>query len=152
MQLRRCANRLLHKNMRVVVDTNVLASGLFFGGQPNKVLSLIVDQNITPCFTPTTLVELERVLCYNKFERQRNMLSFSVEDFMTELQSYCALFPEPPHMPTIIHADPSDDAFLTCAVISNAKCIISGDKHLLQLKNFAGRPILTPAKFLADFR
>ena len=37
--------------MRIVIDTNVLISGVFFGGYPRKILSYVVGQKITACAT-----------------------------------------------------------------------------------------------------
>jgi putative PIN family toxin of toxin-antitoxin system len=47
--------------------------------------------------------------------------------------------------------DPDDDKFLACALSSDAKIIISGDKHLLKLKEFRGITILSPRTFLERF-
>ena len=51
--------------------------------------------------------------------------------------------------PTLIPTDPSDDMFLYCAVAAGAKYIISGDRHLLQLKSYKRIKILSPAEFLS---
>jgi uncharacterized protein len=48
----------------------------------------------------------------------------------------------------LIPTDPSDDMFLRCAVAAGAKYIISGDRHLLQLKSYKRIKILSPAEFL----
>lgn len=45
-------------------------------------------------------------------------------------------------------ADPFDNHFLACALSSGASFIVSGNKHLLSLKNFKGIPILSPQQFL----
>jgi hypothetical protein len=50
--------------------------------------------------------------------------------------------------PVLIPTDPSDDMFLHGAVAAGAKYIISGDRHLLQLKSYKRIKILSPAEFL----
>jgi predicted nucleic acid-binding protein len=50
--------------------------------------------------------------------------------------------------PVLIASDPSDDMFLRSAVTAGAKYIISGDRHLLQLKSYKRIPILSPTEFL----
>lgn len=49
----------------------------------------------------------------------------------------------------VIKDDPSDNRILECAMAAPSDYIISGDKHLLRLKTFAGRPIIPVADFLA---
>jgi len=44
--------------------------------------------------------------------------------------------------------DPDDDKFLSCAISSGSKIIVSGDKHLLKLSDFRGISILKPREFV----
>jgi putative PIN family toxin of toxin-antitoxin system len=67
--------------MRVVLDTNVWVSGLFFGGVAREVLDRVSEGEAVPCFTPATFSELTRLLMHEKFSAQRERLSFSVADF-----------------------------------------------------------------------
>jgi len=48
--------------------------------------------------------------------------------------------------------NPSDDKFLSCALSSGAPFIISGNKHLLKLKEFQKVSIISPRKFLKSFK
>lgn len=48
--------------MRIVIDTNVLISGVFFGGYPRKILSSIVSQNITACASAEIINEYEEIV------------------------------------------------------------------------------------------
>ena len=56
---------------------------------------------------------------------------------------------EIPSGPVIISQNPSDDKFIRCAAAVGADVIVSGDQHLLSLKEHGGIKILTPARFLA---
>ncbi|MFH1564848.1 MAG: putative toxin-antitoxin system toxin component, PIN family [bacterium] len=134
--------------MRVVIDTNVFVSGIFFGGAPRKILNLIEEKILTPCFIVSTFIELERLLYHPKFIHQRNLLSFSIGDFLDQLKNYSLLFEQPPKIPTVIREDKADNCFLACAISAEAFFIISGDSHLLKLKSFQNIPILTPRQFL----
>ncbi|MBI2955030.1 MAG: hypothetical protein HYY30_11995 [Chloroflexi bacterium] len=51
-----------------------------------------------------------------------------------------------------VEADPGDDEFVECALAGGATFIISGDSHLLKLKEYQGIQILTPAAFLTAIR
>lgn len=48
--------------MRIVLDTNVLISGVFFGGFPRKILSSIVTRKITACATSEIINEYEEIV------------------------------------------------------------------------------------------
>ena len=49
----------------------------------------------------------------------------------------------------VIGDDPEDNRVLECAVTGGASFIISGDKHLLELKEYQGIVVLSPSAFLA---
>ena len=46
--------------------------------------------------------------------------------------------------------DPEDDKFIECAISCNADYIVSGDRHLLNLKEYAGIRILKASEFLSN--
>jgi predicted nucleic acid-binding protein len=48
--------------MKIVVDTNVLISGIFFGGFPRQVLTSIVNQEISAYVTPEIINEYKDVV------------------------------------------------------------------------------------------
>ncbi len=52
--------------------------------------------------------------------------------------------------PRNIKKDPEDDKFIRCASAANAKFIISGDRHLLALKEYQEIKILSPADFIKE--
>ncbi len=134
--------------MRVVLDTNIFVSGLFFGGTPRKVLNFIEEKLVTPCFTIKTFIELERLLYHDKFTKQRNLLPFSITDFLNRLKNYSLIFPQPSKILIIIKEDLADNYLLACARLSQASFIVSGDDHLLKLKEFHGTSIVSPREFL----
>lgn len=45
-------------------------------------------------------------------------------------------------------ADPDDNKFLECAIAGGADYIVSGDAHLVEMEEYRGIQILTPAEFL----
>ena len=48
--------------MRIVIDTNVLISGVFFGGFPREILRAVVGQKITACATTEIINEYEEIV------------------------------------------------------------------------------------------
>lgn len=137
--------------MQVVLDTNVIISGLFFGGKPGRVVELVFEKAITPCFTVTTWTEFERILLHQKFARQRANLSFEISTLITQLETCAHIYPVPEYVPNVIPDDPADNHIVACAVLAGAIAIVSGDRHLLRLKGFHEIPIFTPEQFLKQY-
>jgi len=131
--------------VRVVVDTNVFISSLFnTEGNPRKVIDLWRFEKITLCLSKEILVEYFEVL--GRFGMSEEPEG---EDLVQLLQKrYNQVFLT--SVPTIsaISEDPADNKFIECAAAADAKYIISGDRHLLNLKLFKGIRILPPAEFL----
>ena len=48
--------------MRIVIDTNVLISGVFLGGFPKEILRAVVGQKITACVTTEIIDEYEEIV------------------------------------------------------------------------------------------
>ena len=48
----------------------------------------------------------------------------------------------------VISDDPSDHLFLSCAIEGNADAIVSGDRHLLNLKKFNEIPVICVNEFI----
>jgi hypothetical protein len=132
--------------MRVVFDTNVFISS-FFGGIPGDVIRLWHTGEVTLCLTGKILDEYLKVL-------QRMGLDGTKE--FNELlglfkSSHNAVFTS--KTPSLSVADDKDDdKFIEAAVAHNAEIIVSGDKHLLSLKEYMKIRILSPREFIGLFR
>jgi putative PIN family toxin of toxin-antitoxin system len=129
--------------VKVVLDTNVFVSGVFFRGPPYRVLKAWRDGKIQILVSPAILEEYHRVML-ELSARFPEIDPRSLVDFLA-VHSESVL---PPSLPPVIQHDPSDDKFLECALAGKAACIISGDKHLLNLSQFKGIPILKPYDFV----
>ncbi|MBM4277945.1 MAG: putative toxin-antitoxin system toxin component, PIN family [Deltaproteobacteria bacterium] len=122
--------------MKVVLDTNVFVSGVFFGGPPRKILEAWRDDKIQLLLSPEILEEYQRVL----HELAVAFPGIEVEALMDFLILHSEIVVPIPLHP-VIQADPSDNKFLECAVAGKGTCIVSGDKHLLKLVEFREIPI-----------
>lgn len=89
------------------------------------------------------IYELHRVL--NEF---RDKLGINIVDFWTMFAISASLIALPQIRFSEIKDDPEDNKFLDAAVAGKADYIISGDKHLLNLRKFKGIRIVSPAEFL----
>lgn len=129
--------------MRVVLDTNVLISSFNFpGGAPEAVFRFALEGRIELVSSRPLLAEFGRVLT-SKFgwEAQR------AEQAAMEV-ARIALVVEPVEHVADVRADPSDNRVLEAAAEGGAEAIVSGDRHLLRLKEWRGIPVLDPATFL----
>ncbi len=56
-----------------------------------------------------------------------------------------------PSLPEPVCEDPDDDKFLACALATETKIIVSGDKHLLKVSGYRGIDVIRPRKLLDDY-
>jgi putative PIN family toxin of toxin-antitoxin system len=129
--------------MNIVCDTNVLVSGILFGGNPREVLRLCSTLRVVNFISPDIMQEVEDVLRRPKF----GLLPEQVYRIMGIFMETFAMV-----TPTItvddITVDCDDNRILEAAHAAEAQVVVSGDKHLLELVSWRGISILTPADFL----
>ncbi len=102
--------------MRIVVDTNVLISGVFFGGFPRKILSSIVSGKITACATSEIVNEYEEIV-QEMIDRKQGHINRTI---LIPLIKTMEIIESSSHIE--ICRDPDDDKFLECAKDSHALC------------------------------
>jgi putative PIN family toxin of toxin-antitoxin system len=130
--------------MRVVLDTNVLISALLFGGNPREILGRAIRGELKLCISESILSELGAVLQRPKF----GFPPAIVNQIVTELGAISELV-RPSEQIRLIEADEADNHVLECAVEARAEYIVSGDAHLLELKEYRSIQVVSPQKFLA---
>ena len=129
--------------MRVVLDTNVFISAVFFAGPPYKILEAWRDGKIRIVLSPEILAEYQRVGV------ALAELYPGVElDPILDLLTVKAQLIEAPELPEPACQDPDDDKFLACALASKTKILVSGDKHLLKMNGYRGIEVVRPREFL----
>ena len=134
------------KVIPVVVDTNIVISGLLFGGKVGKIVTIWKNRRIQPFLSQEIMDEYIRVLTYPKYSLSEQEINYLL---YREILPYFEVI-EPANGPVIVKNDPSDDIFLYCALSAAVDCIISGNSHLLDLSEFKGIPIVTPEQFLKE--
>ena len=127
-----------------MLDTNVLISGLCFGGKPARILEYALAGKIR-LFTSAVLIDEFKTVMNAKFPGRQ----VAIMETLNELSQLWEVIPDTalPHLHHVA-ADPTDDRVLECAVAAQADFILSGDKHLLNLESFGKIPILAPGDFL----
>lgn len=134
--------------MRLVLDTNIWVSGQLWRGLPWKLLRLAEAGRVEPCMTPEMLTELAEVLAYERLQPRLRELGLEPVELVAHAMGLSTFF-DVASGPTIVTADPDDDVFLRCAAAATAVYVVSGDRHLLDLKRYAEIPIVTVHDFLA---
>ena len=127
--------------MRIVIDTNVLISGVFFGGFPRKILSAVVSQKITACATAEIINEYEETV-QEMIDRKQGHINRGI---LSPLIKAMEIIEPITHVE--ICRDPDDNKFLGCARDSHALYIVSGDKDLLVIEEYGNIQILTAREF-----
>ena len=136
--------------MKVVLDTNILVSAFLFGKRLEKIIKLIEQGEITPCFVMFTLQEFKTVLSYEKFRLVLISANKTAQEIVQDISNYSEVLDDPQDIPKIVkHL--GDNYILAAAAAAKARYIITGDTELLELKTFENIPIITPEKFLQLF-
>ena len=134
-------------SVRLVLDTNIIISGLLWGGKPLQVLELAKSGQAELFTSSPLLAELLDALRREKFAAllasQRTTPAFLMQRY--ELLTRFT-FPEPIER-TVRDAD--DDLVIATALAASADAIVSGDKDLLVLHPYKGVDILNAAAALA---
>ena len=131
--------------MRVVLDTNVIVSGLNFPGNERLVLDLARRQRFDLCLSQFILSEASAVLI-RKFgwsDQEATLALGGLEDVATVI--------EPAQRPPAIEGNKGDNRVLECAVEAAADFLVTGDRrHLLPFGVYQGVMILNAPRFLSS--
>ena len=129
--------------MKIIIDTNVFVSGVFFSGPPFEILDAWRRKKVTLIISPDILGEYQRIgdALGERFP------GVDLEPWI-ELLILKAKLVEAPPLTQGICTDPDDDKFLACAIASRTKLIVRGDKHLLDISGYKGVTALKPRAFV----
>lgn len=127
--------------MRIVVDTNVIASAVYFGGKPYDLLKLIMEEKVSAIASKEIVDEYEEILArlQHKFPKLSKSIPFQeIVGKLTVIKVSSDIR---------ICRDSEDDKFISCAVDGRCIYIVSGDNDLLSLKDYDGIEIITVVQF-----
>ena len=123
--------------MNVVVDTNVVVSGIFWPGESRDCLAVSV-----PIFEE---------YCEVAHRLGRRIREVNPEPWLQWIERKAKIY-EPAPLSRQRVRDPDDDPFLSCALASSATIVVSKDQDLLTLGKPFGIEILVPRQLLARFK
>ena len=133
--------------LKVVLDTNVLVSSIFWGGASYKIVKLASKRKIQVYTSNPIIRELIRVL---KSKVKYNLPETKIQEIVEVTRLYSMVVYPREHV-NVVH-DRKDNKFLECALAAGADYLASGDKHLLDLKEFRGIKIVSPQELLRIMR
>jgi hypothetical protein len=135
--------------MNVVLDANIYVSALITaGGNPAQILTRWQEGEIDVVVSAEIIEEIRRVTSYPKlWERYRSVREN--RDELIERLREIAIVVEPSRTLSAVLQDESDNRYVECAIEGRAEYIVTGDPHLLDIREYQGVEILSPAALLA---
>ena len=127
--------------MRIVIDTNVLASAIVFGGKPAELMQLVLMQTISAVATQEIMAEYRLIIDSLLKKYASRKVPRSAEPVLSLIEII------PAQTQVDVCRDPDDNKFISCAIDGQCYYIVSGDKDLLTLKEYNDVKIVTVAEF-----
>jgi putative PIN family toxin of toxin-antitoxin system len=133
--------------IRAVLDANVLVSGIVTEGVPRRILRAWRAGQFQLVASRATLDEIGRVLRFPEIGRRHQWSETEISAFLESLEALAILTPGQLRL-DVVAEDPSDNRYLECAVEGEVTCLVTGDRHLLQLNTYQRVEILSPREFV----
>ena len=132
--------------MKVVLDTNVLVSGLMSpDGVPGQILTAWSEAQFEVVSSREQLAEIARVLAYPNIRRILNWNDHRIEQFIQRFYLRIEVV-ELDAVGVDVPRDPDDAPMLNTLIVSEADFLVTGDRDLLVLNR--DYPIETPSEFI----
>jgi putative PIN family toxin of toxin-antitoxin system len=129
----------------LVLDTNILISGYLWTGKPRQAIRVIKSGGFRLLYCKESVDELIRVLSI-KFGFDSGEIFRIVSDIHTIGKKTTIVSKDQP-----ISEDITDNLFINLAIDGDARLIVSGDSHLLKLKEYKQIEIITVFEFLRRY-
>ena len=133
--------------MRVIVDTNIIVSGLISpAGPPGKIVDALLQGFLVPVMSPATLAELQAVLSRPRLRRLFERAGIEATEFLDEFREFTEIIePEPVDIPV---RDENDRIFLELAATRPPEdFLITGDQDF-ERQQYADVPVISAALFV----
>ena len=131
------------KQCKVILDTNVWISALFWHGAPNQIFNLFSQEKLVVYFSNSTWTEWQTTIARISLKLKQEKSFFRLSQMVKKNSRF--------HSPKIkidICRDPKDNQFLELGIEARVDFLVSGDQDLLSLKKVKGLKIITPKQLL----
>lgn len=131
--------------IKAVYDANIYVSGLLYKGNPYKVFEAARTPLVKVFVSDSIVSEIYNALRSEYF----NLSHFEAKRLIHRVLKRTELI-TPTQTVKVVKDDPDDNKYLECALTARAKCIVTGDQHLLDIKKFKSIKILSARSFLEE--
>jgi putative PIN family toxin of toxin-antitoxin system len=129
--------------VKIVLDANIFISSFFWGGNPRLVLERVIKGIDELYITKEILDEIEPVMGRPKFHADKEKIAYFINS-LEEIGNKII----PKRQINNGNKDKTDNKYIECGITSDADYIISGDIHLLELKEYENIKIVTAKDYL----
>lgn len=134
--------------MRLVLDSNiVVGSYIVPAGAPARIVAAWRSGRFWLIISDWLLAEYEHALNYPRVRRRHGITPEQTARDIATIREL-AILVEPADIPRVVPDDPDDDHVIATALAGEVNFIVSGDRHLLDLRDCLGMRILSPAAFI----
>jgi putative PIN family toxin of toxin-antitoxin system len=133
--------------MNLVLDTNIVVSGIIWRGPPHELLQRVFAGEATTWTCAESQAELLQVLNYPKLRGLLQERGLEPERITERYAALCRWVRIAPLVQPICR-DPQDDRLLACTLTAKADALVSGDDDLLSLRAVNEIPIITAVECL----
>ena len=129
--------------MRIVLDANIFVSSFFWGGNPRMVLERVIEGIDELFITKEILDEIEEVMGRPKFHADKEEIDYfinSIEEIGNKIISKRQIKNG--------SRDKKDNKYIECGIAANVDYIISGDIHLLELREYENIKIISARNYM----
>lgn len=137
--------------IKLVLDTNIFISGFLWEGNEAELIRKIERKEAINFINPEILLEIEKVINRDKFKELLIKANLTADEILQKIISISHIVVGPEMRENIIKADPTDDKFIECAINAKADYIVSGDRHLLDLREYRNIKMVTTSEALELF-
>jgi len=135
-------------SVRIVADTNTIVSGLLWSGPPQELINAARAKRITLYSSVALTAEFAEVIGREQFAKRLRAARLSAAELVSDY-ARLAKFVIPADINPTVAGDADDDQVLACALAASADAIVSGDKHLRNLKTYQNIPVINAVEALA---
>lgn len=128
--------------IRLVPDTNILISSIFWRGNPHKVIVAGFKEECLLITSPEIIDEL-----INKLKSKFKVPDERIETLLNIILHFFFIV-KPKQKLDVVKADPTDNKVIECTVEGKADYIVNGDPHLLNLEKYGEIKIIKAKQML----
>jgi len=129
--------------MKLVLDANIFVSSFFWGGNPRNVLERVIEGIDELFVTKEILDEVEEVMGRPKFHADKGEIYY----FINSIEEVGNRIIPKRHINSGSR-DKADNKYIECGMAANVDHIVSGDIHLLELREYGNIKIITAREYL----